>query len=67
MDQPIRVLIKCPACGWRLMDKVTPTQGKIKTKCPRCHKVVEGDLSQRKAGLRYRMSSGERSILPLVK
>lgn len=47
------VVVKCPICGWRIMDKITPTSGTIEIKCPKCHKVVSVDLSLRRS-IRYR-------------
>lgn len=53
----IKVIVKCPNCSWRVLDKVTPTTGVIQLKCPQCRKVVSVDLSLRKrAGIRYRLS-----------
>lgn len=46
-------LVKCTACGWRLMDKVTSTAGIIKIKCPHCHQVVTVDLSLRRGRSLY--------------
>ena len=40
MAQPINVAVRCPKCNWRVMDKISPTTGKIEIKCPRCHRVV---------------------------
>ena len=42
MAQPVNVAVRCPKCNWRVMDKVSPTTGKIEIKCPRCHKIVGG-------------------------
>lgn len=50
---PLHVVVKCPICGWRIMDKITPTSGTIEIKCPKCHKVVSVDLSLRRS-IRYR-------------
>ena len=36
MAQPINVAVRCPKCNWRVMDKISPTTGKIEIKCPRC-------------------------------
>ena len=47
MAQPINVAVRCPKCNWRVMDKISPTTGKIEIKCPRCHRVVEVDLAKR--------------------
>ena len=41
MSQSVNIAVRCPECGWRVMDKVSPTTGKIEIKCPRCHKIVE--------------------------
>ncbi len=58
----MRVSKKCPNCGWRVLDKVTPTAGIIELKCPKCEKPVKIDLSYRLARnngvLRYRLASG---------
>lgn len=62
MEQQMRVLVKCPTCGWRLMDKITPAKGKVKIKCPRCRKVVEVDLALRKARPQYRMNKERVSL-----
>lgn len=43
----IRVVKKCPVCGWRIFDKITPTSGLIEMKCPGCRKVITVDLSFR--------------------
>ena len=34
MAQPINVAVRCPKCNWRVMDKISPTTGKIEIKCP---------------------------------
>ena len=48
MSQSVNIAVRCPECGWRVMDKVSPTTGKIEIKCPRCHKIVEVDLALRR-------------------
>jgi DNA-directed RNA polymerase subunit RPC12/RpoP len=48
----VRVVKKCPVCGWRILDKVTPTTGIIEMKCPNCRKIVEVNLSYRKISKR---------------
>lgn len=50
----IKIIVKCPVCSWRLMDKVTPTSGHICIKCPHCHQIVQVNLSP--AQRRVRMS-----------
>ncbi len=57
----LRVSKRCPNCGWRVLDKITPTTGVIELKCPKCEKPVTIDLSYRLArnngALRYRLAS----------
>lgn len=43
----IRTAVKCPRCGWRIIEKVTPTSGEIQVKCPRCRHEVRIDLALR--------------------
>ncbi len=61
-NNEMRVSKRCPNCGWRVLDKVTPTAGIIELKCPRCYKPVMIDLSYRisikTSVLRYRLASG---------
>ena len=57
MAQPINVAVRCPKCNWRVMDKISPTTGKIEIKCPRCHRVVEVDLALRRKVLYRRKAS----------
>ena len=56
----LRVSKKCPNCGWRVLDKITPTTGVIELKCPKCGKPVKIDLSYRRSmdncALRYRLA-----------
>lgn len=54
-DNQMKVIVKCPCCDWRILDKVTPTTGVIEVKCPKCHKVVAVDLSLRRA-IKYRLA-----------
>ena len=67
MAQPINVAVRCPKCNWRVMDKISPTTGKIEIKCPRCHRVVEVDLAlrrkilYRKAG-KFRILNTKREV-----
>ncbi len=53
MIEPMRIIVSCPKCGWRILDKVTPASGCIAIKCQRCHQVVNIDLSLRRR-IRYR-------------
>ena len=56
----IRVSKKCPKCGWRVLDRITPASGIIELKCPKCEKPVRIDLSYRLSGntnaLRFRLA-----------
>lgn len=51
MTKSINTAVRCPECNWRMMDKVSPTTGKIEIKCPHCHKIVEIDLALRRKEL----------------
>ncbi len=59
-NNALRVSKKCPNCGWRVLDKITPTTGIIELKCPKCGRPVTIDLSCRLAfdspRLRYRLA-----------
>ena len=57
MAQSVNIAVRCPECGWRVMNKVSPTTGKIEIKCPRCHKIVEVDLALRRKVLYRRKAS----------
>lgn len=57
MPQAVNIAVRCPECKWRVMDKVSPTTGRIEIKCPHCHKIVEVDLALRRRIL-YRLVSG---------
>lgn len=49
MGEPIvKVGVRCPLCGWRLVDKLTPSRGKIQIKCPKCRKEVILNLAFRR-------------------
>lgn len=43
----IKIMKKCPICGRRIFDKITPTSGFIEMKCPGCRQVITIDLSYR--------------------
>lgn len=43
-----KIIVKCPKCEWRILDKISPTSGIIEVKCPRCREIVRIDLSLRK-------------------
>lgn len=49
MGEPlVKVGVRCPICGWRLVDKLTPARGKIQVKCPKCRKEVILNLAFRR-------------------
>lgn len=50
------IIVRCPNCEWRILDKISPTSGNIKVKCPKCGKEVVLNLSLRRNVL-YRMAS----------
>ena len=53
---PIRVAVRCQKCKQRLFDKVTPTNGFIDVKCPRCGRLNRCNLSLRRTStLRFRL------------
>lgn len=64
MAQPINVAVRCPKCNWRVMDKISPTTGKIEIKCPRCHRVVEVDLALRRKILYRKAGYGVNTWAP---
>lgn len=37
--------VKCPACGYRLLDKGDKACGPVQTKCTRCKRVWEVELA----------------------
>ena len=47
VNTEIRVAKKCPVCGKRVLDKISPTDGKVEVKCRYCNHVVVIDLSLR--------------------
>lgn len=57
MSQSINIAVRCPECQWRVLDKISPTSGKIKIKCPRCRKIIEVDLALRRMVSYRRVSS----------
>ncbi len=46
--KPMKVIVRCKECGWRILDKVTPATGNIEVKCQRCGTVSKIDLSLRR-------------------
>ena len=51
----IRVSKVCPKCSMRLFDKVTPANGCVEIKCPRCKSIVTINLAFH-CTARYRMA-----------
>lgn len=54
----LKVMVKCPVCERRILDKVSVTTGEIKVKCPHCRKEVVLDLALRlrRSNVRYRIA-----------
>ena len=48
-EKMIRVGKKCPKCGRRLFDKVSPTTGYIEIKCSKCGAIVKVNLALRRS------------------
>ena len=46
-DTQIRVAKKCPVCGKRVLDKISPAAGMVEVKCRYCNHIVVIDLSLR--------------------
>lgn len=51
-DNKLNVSVRCSKCGYKVLDKVSATSGKIAIKCTRCRSIVEIDLSLRKRSYR---------------
>ncbi|MBQ1553555.1 MAG: hypothetical protein IIZ66_08410 [Clostridia bacterium] len=49
----MKIVVCCPSCCRRVLDKITPTSGVIRLKCPHCGRIVLLDLSLR-GEVRYR-------------
>lgn len=45
--EEFQISVYCPVCEKRAIDKLSPTQGKIRIKCPHCNKLITVDLSFR--------------------
>ena len=58
-EEQIYPPVRCPHCGWRLMDRTSHTDGVIEIKCKRCRDIVKVDIAWRHArgGLRDRISA----------
>ena len=48
MTKQMKVIVRCPNCGWRLLDMVTPASGCISIKRQRCRQIVNIELSLRR-------------------
>lgn len=46
-DKMMKVSKKCPKCGRRLFDKLSPTSGYIEIKCTKCGTTVKVNLALR--------------------
>lgn len=57
-EMKYEVIVKCPQCGKRVIDKLSPSEGTIRLKCPHCHQIVSINLSFRKNGkIQYRIAN----------
>jgi len=50
------IVVKCPNCKRRILDKTSDAQGIIELKCPQCFRIVKVNLTTTKTGtLKYRI------------
>lgn len=54
-EKEMKIVVCCPSCNRRVLDKITTTSGVIRLKCPHCGRVVLLDLAQR-GEVRYRVA-----------
>jgi predicted metal-dependent hydrolase len=56
----VTVVVKCPECHRRVIDKLSPAEGTIRIKCPHCRQEVSINLALRlnskPATLKYRLA-----------
>jgi len=45
IKEDVLVRVECPVCGHRLMDKGDKAAGPVQTKCTKCKRVWEVELS----------------------
>jgi len=48
----LKLIVRCPICDRRILDKVSITSGEIRIKCPHCRKEVVLNLALRLRGRR---------------
>jgi len=46
-EKEFQISVYCPVCKKRAIDKLSPTQGKVRIKCPHCKNLIVVDLSFR--------------------
>lgn len=51
-----KVIVSCPKCGKRVMDKIEGASGIVEIKCPSCRQVVRIELDKKADGtIHYRL------------
>lgn len=51
-----KIVINCPLCKKRIMDKIGEVTGTVEIKCPHCKKIVKVRLDRADNGsIRYRL------------
>lgn len=48
-NEHIKIIVKCPKCGKRILDKTHRVTCIVELKCPHCGNIVPIDLSLRKS------------------
>ena len=59
MNDEMKIVVRCPHCHNRVIDKVGKGNVDVFMKCPHCKQQIKIDLSfrlNRSSGLRYRMA-----------
>ena len=59
MEDGIKVIVNCPCCGKRVVDKVGKGNVNLFMKCPHCKEQIQINLAlrlNRSNGLRYRLA-----------
>ncbi len=57
-ESEYHVMVYCTVCNRRLIDKLSPSEGTIRVKCPHCNNLITINLAFRKNTnyLKYRIS-----------
>ena len=53
-DKNYRVSLHCPICRRRFFDMLTPLDGRIEIKCPKCSLLIDVDLKTNKRTVIYK-------------